>query len=101
LEIRFICEDRYEADKLSSIFTLQKDKSLFVIEIVKVIENEVVVKLKDGSHHSVLFKDQYNALMLRKMFTEISLTKNKIVSMHNRGNEVFIDLEHSINILSD
>jgi hypothetical protein len=101
MEIGFICEDSYEAEKLSSIFTLQKDNSLFVIEIVKVIENEAVVKLKDGSHHSVLFKDRNNALMLRKMFTEISLTKNKINSMHHIDNKVFIDLEHSTNIFLD
>ena len=93
MEIKFICEDSYEAEKLSSIFTLQKDNSLFVIGIVKVIENEVVVKLKDGSHHSILFKDRNNALMLKKMFTEISLAKNKIISMHYRDKEIFFDLE--------
>jgi hypothetical protein len=92
MEIKFICEDSYEAEKLSSIFTLQKDNSLFVIGIVKVIENEAVVKLKDGSHHSILFKDRNNALMLKKMFTEMSLTKNKIISMHYRDNEIFMNL---------
>ena len=101
MEIKFICEDRYEAEKLSSVFTLQKDNSLFVIEIVKVIDNEAVVKLKDGSHHSVLFKDRNNALFLRKMFTEISLTKNKINSIHHIGNKVLIDLEHNTNIFLD
>jgi hypothetical protein len=93
MEIKFICEDRYEAEKLSSIFTLQKDNSLFVTGIVKVIENEVVVKLKDGSHHSILFEDRNNALMLKKMFKEISLAKNKIISMHHRDKEIFFDLE--------
>ena len=44
----------------------QKDDSLYIIEIVKVIENEVVVRLKDGSHHSILLKDQENALRLQK-----------------------------------
>lgn len=91
--LKFICEDSYEAGKLSSIFTLQKDNSLFVIEIVKVIENEAVVKLKDGSHHSILFKDSDNALMLKKMFTELSLNKNKVISTHYTGNEMFIDLK--------
>ena len=74
--LKFICEDNYEAEKLSSIFTLQKDNSLYVIEIVKVIENEVIVKLKDGSHHSILFKDPKNALMSKKnIFTNISQLK--------------------------
>ena len=93
MEFRFICEDSYEAEKLSSIFTLQKDNSLFVVGIVKVIGNEAVAKLKDGSHHSILFKDRNNALMLKEMFTEISLAKNKIISTHHRGNETFVNLE--------
>jgi hypothetical protein len=92
MEIKFICEDSYEAEKLSSIFTLQKDNSLFVIGIVKVIENEAVVKLKDGSHHSILFKDRNSALMLKRMFTEMSLTKNKIISTHHRDNEIIMNL---------
>ena len=91
--LKFICEDCYEAEKLSSIFTLQKDDSLFVIEIVKVIENEVIVKLKDGSHHSILFKDEDNARMLKKMFTELSLTKNKVISTYYTGNEMCIDVK--------
>ncbi len=91
--LKFICEDGYEAEKLSSIFTLQKDDSLFVIEIVKVIENEVIVKLKDGSHHSILFKDEDNARMLKKMFTELSLTKKKVISTSYTGNEMCIDVK--------
>jgi hypothetical protein len=91
--MKFICEDNYEAEKLSSIFTVQKDNSLFVIGIVKVIENEVVVKLKDGSHHSILFKDQNNAIMLEKMFTELSLSNNKIISTYYEDNKMFISLK--------
>jgi len=78
--VKFICEDGYEAEKLSSIFSIQKDDTLFVTEVVKVIENELIVKLKDGSHHSILFKDQNNALMLKKTFTDLSLTKKKVIS---------------------
>ncbi len=91
--VKFICEDRYEAEKLSSIFSVQKDDTLFVSEIVKVIENELIVKLKDGSHHSILFKDQNNALMLKKIFTELSLTKKKVISTYYTGNEMVIDLQ--------
>ena len=91
--VKFICEDRYEAEKLSSIFSVQKDDTLFVSEIVKVIENELIVKLKDGSHHSILFKDQNNALMLKKIFTELSLTKKKVIATYYTGNEMVIDLQ--------
>ncbi|MDF0679604.1 MAG: hypothetical protein P0116_01410 [Candidatus Nitrosocosmicus sp.] len=44
MKFKFICEDSYEAEKLASIFTPQKDNSLFVSNIVKTIGNEVVVK---------------------------------------------------------
>ncbi|MBA3749896.1 MAG: hypothetical protein H0X03_03215 [Nitrosopumilus sp.] len=91
--MKFICEDSYEAEKLSSIFTLQKDNSLYVSGIAKVIENEVVVKLKDGSHHSILFKDQNNALMLEKMFNELTLDNNKIVSTYYEDNKIFINFK--------
>ena len=91
--VKFICEDGYEAEKLSSIFSVQKDDTLFVSEIVKVIENELIVKLKDGSHHSILFKDQNNALMLKKTFAELSLTKKKVISTYYTGNEMVIDLQ--------
>ncbi len=91
--VKFICEDGYEAEKLSSIFSIQKDDTLFVTEVVKVIENELIVKLKDGSHHSILFKDQNNALMLKKTFTDLSLTKKKVISSYYTGNEMVIDLQ--------
>jgi hypothetical protein len=91
--LKFICEDNYEAEKLSSIFTLQKDGSLYVNEIVKVIENEVIVKLKDGSHHSILLKDSENALRLKKIITHISSTQNRLISTSYIENEMFMDLE--------
>ncbi|MGN6629240.1 MAG: hypothetical protein ACTHKJ_05105 [Candidatus Nitrosocosmicus sp.] len=91
--IKFVCEDSYEASKLSSIFSLREDNSLFVTDIVKIISNEVVVKLKDGSHHSILFKDHHNAKMLEKMFLEFSSTKNKIISTYSLGNEAYINLK--------
>ena len=90
--LKFICEDNYEAEKLSSIITLQKDGSLYVIEIVKVIENEVIVKLKDGSYHSILLKDPENALRLKKIFSHISSTQNRVVSTSCIENEMFMDL---------
>ena len=90
---RFICEDDYEAGKLSSMFTLQKDNSLFVIGIVKTIGNEAIVKLKDGSHHSISFKDTENALEFEKMLMELSSAKIKITSVHNIGNATSFDLD--------
>jgi hypothetical protein len=93
--VRFICEDDYEADKLSSMFTLQKDNSLFVMGIVKTIGKEVIVNLKDGSHHSISFKDTDNALKFEKMFMELSSTKGKIISVRHSGNAASFNLDWS------
>jgi hypothetical protein len=90
--MKFVCEDNYEAEKLSSIFTLQKDNSLLVVGIVKIIGNEMIVNLKDGSHHSIVFRDRDNALDLEKMFAELSTSKSKIISSHHVNNETFINL---------
>jgi hypothetical protein len=90
--IKFICEDNYEAEKLASIFSLQNENSLFVSGIVKIIGNEAIVNLKDGSHHSISFKDKNNAINLEKMLNELSTTKSKIISTYHVDNEAFINL---------
>jgi len=75
----FACLDSYEAEKLSSIFSKQKDDTLFVKEIVKIVGSEVVVRLNDGSHHSILFKDETNALKLSIFFKNL-VQNNRIIS---------------------
>ena len=77
-KVEFMCLDSYEAEKLSSIFSKQRDDTLFVCEIAKVIGSEAVVKLKDGSHHSIMFKDEKNALELLVFFRNLTLTNGTI-----------------------
>lgn len=74
----FTCLDCYEAEKLSSIFSKQRDDTLFIHEIAKIIGSEVIVKLKDGSHHSIMLKDNKNALELSVFFSTLS-QKNGII----------------------
>ncbi len=91
--IKFVCEDSYEAEKLSSIFMRQKDESPYITDIVKIIENELIVKLKDNSHHSILFKDPDNALNLKKTFSDLSSMDKKIISVSRSENEVIMTLQ--------
>lgn len=58
---RIICEDRYEAQKLSSLIYVKDNKETFVSGILEIIDNEVIVSLKDKSAHSVLLKDKLEA----------------------------------------
>lgn len=91
--IKFLCDDSYEAEKLSSIFMRQKDELPYITDIVKIIENELIVKLKDNSHHSILFKDPDNALNLKKTFSDLSSMSKKIVSISRIENEVIMTLQ--------
>ena len=58
---RIICEDKYEAQKLSSLIYVKDNKETFVSGILEIIDNEVIVSLKDKSAHSILLKDKLEA----------------------------------------
>jgi len=60
MKLRVRCRDKYEAQKLVSLIYRDDDNDTFVTKILNVIENEVVVSLKDKSAHSVLLKDSQN-----------------------------------------
>ncbi|MDN5846883.1 MAG: hypothetical protein L0H53_11485 [Candidatus Nitrosocosmicus sp.] len=92
LKYKFICQDSYEAEKLTSIFTLQKDNTLFISKIVKIIDNEAVVMLKDGSHHSVMFKDDINSYKLERFFKELLSRNGKVTETNYIGDVAFISI---------
>lgn len=58
---RIICEDKYEAQKLSSLIYVKDNKEIFVSGILEIIDNEIIVALKDKSAHSILLKDKLEA----------------------------------------
>ncbi|HKU32808.1 MAG TPA: hypothetical protein VJR22_03065 [Candidatus Nitrosotalea sp.] len=58
---RIICEDAYEAQKLASLIYIKDDKETFITGILEIIENELVISLKDKSAHSILLKDRKEA----------------------------------------
>ena len=54
---KFACVDKSEAQKLASLIFIKDGKETFITEILNVIDNEIVVMLKDKSAHSILLKD--------------------------------------------
>ena len=56
------CEDRYEAQKLSSLILAVDpntgDAQTFIKSVINAIGNEVVILLADGSSHSILLRDE-------------------------------------------
>jgi hypothetical protein len=58
---KIICEDKYEAQKLASLIYIRDSNETFIAGILEIIENELVISLKDKSAHSILFKDRVEA----------------------------------------
>jgi hypothetical protein len=75
---RFECEDKYEAEKLAGLTGLQKDHHTYIRGISDVIENEVVVVLKDRTSHCVLMKDNNNAERLNRLLSDVLQGKKTV-----------------------
>lgn len=69
--LTFECEDNYEAEKLASLISVQKDGTVWVTGVATVIGSEVVVQLKDKSSHAVVLKSSEDAEKLRKLLSDI------------------------------
>ena len=76
-----ICSDKYEKEKLMSLFSIHKDDSIFVMDAENVIDNEIIVRLKDKSSHSITLKDKDNANSLFLLIKEIKNGKRRFVKV--------------------
>jgi hypothetical protein len=83
--LKFDCDDGYEAEKLASLMSVQKDNSVWISSIQAVIGNEIVIQLKDRSSHSVLLKDDETVIRLKSFITDVINGKIKIHSSDNLG----------------
>lgn len=90
--MKFECDDHYEAEKLASLVSVQKDNTVYVDGIAAVIGNEIVIKLKDKSSHAVLLKDRENLDRLRSLLLDLVSGKIKILSSNVSGSVVEIAL---------
>lgn len=90
--MKFQCDDRYEAEKLASLVSIQKDDSVYVDGVAVVIGNEIVIKLKDKSSHAVLLKDKENANRLQSLLLDVVKGKLKVRSSDFSGSIVEITL---------
>lgn len=90
--MKFQCDDRYEAEKLASLVSIQKDDSVYVDGVAAVIGNEIVIKLKDKSSHAVLLKDKENANRLQLLLLDVVKGRLKVRSSDFSGSMVEIIL---------
>jgi hypothetical protein len=78
-----VCFDKYEKEKLTSLFSIQKDDSIFVMDVENLIDNEIIIKLKDKSCHSITLKNKDNANSLFMLIKEIKNGKRRFISIEN------------------
>ena len=83
--LKFECEDCYEAEKLASLMSMQKDNTVWVSSIQAAIGNEIVIQLKDRSSHAVLLKDEETVIRLKSFITDVIKGKIKIHSSDYLG----------------
>ena len=86
MKTRIICQDKYEALKLASLIYLEKGKETFITEIINIVDNELVVKLKDKSAHSVVLKDNKQVENFADFIQSVLEKNDKII-----GTEIFED----------
>lgn len=90
--MKFQCDDRYEAEKLASLVSVQNDDTAYVDGVAAAFGNEIVIKLKDKSSHAVLLKDKENVDRLQSLLFDIVKGKIKILSSDFSGSVVEITL---------
>lgn len=91
--LTFECEDSYEAEKLASLISVQKDGTVWVTGIATVVGSEIVVQLRDKSSHAVMLKNGEEAEKLRRVLSDIFLGRLKLRASQFTGRmtEIVID----------
>jgi len=77
---RIFCEDKYEAQKLSSLIYTKEGRETFITGILEIIDNEMVVSLKDKSAHSILLKDKAEAESFADFIQSVIEKNHKITN---------------------
>ena len=88
--ITILCRDKYEAQKLANLIFVNDTKETYVTEILNVVENEVVLSIKDKSAHSVVLEDNDQALLFTDFIQSVIEKKQKIAQTEIVENSVMI-----------
>ena len=80
MKVRVSCEDKYECQKLASLIFIKDSNETYITKILNIIENEVVMELKDKSAHSVVLKDKYQVEIFADFIQSVLEKKHKIIS---------------------
>ena len=87
-DILILCEDKYEAKKLSGFIFSNDEKESLISEILNVVDNEIVMSLKDKSAHSVLLKDDQQVEVFVDFIQSIIEKEHKVLKLDVLENSV-------------
>ncbi len=90
MKLKIKCLDKNEAEKLVSMIFIKEGKETYIIQILNIIDNEIVVKLKDKSAHSILLKDNSQVESFADFIQSVFENRHKIVNASTSENEVEI-----------
>ena len=85
-----ICQDKYEAQKLANLIFVNDTKETYVTEILNVVENEIVLSIKDKSAHSVILMDNDQVLLFTDFIQSVIEKRQTIIQTETVGNSVNI-----------
>ena len=88
--VTIICQDKYEAEKLANLIFVNDTKETYVTEILNVVENEVVLSIKDKSAHSVILGGNWQVILFTDFIQSVIEKKQRIVQTEIKDNFVKI-----------
>jgi uncharacterized protein YaaQ len=93
MKVNITCDDKYEAEKLATLIFIKDGKETFITGILNVINNELVISLKDKSAHSVLLKDKENVEKFADFIQSVIDKEHKLISTRILEHVVELDKE--------
>ncbi len=93
MKISIECDDEYEAKKLASLIFIKDANETYIKSILNVIENELIISLKDKSAHSIILKDKVNVEKFADFIQSVFDKEHEIVSAKI--------LEHNLEIVKE
>ena len=89
-QITIFCQDKYEAQKLAGLIFVKESMETYITEILNVIENEIILSVKDKSAHSVILKDDNQVMNFVDYIQSVVEKKHKITDIQIIDNVVKI-----------
>jgi len=80
-QITILCQDKYESQKLAGLIFVKESMETCITEILNVIENEIVLSVKDKSAHSVILKDGNEVINFVDFIQSVLEKKHRIIDM--------------------